>query len=30
MAGNGRSAPADLDEATPQSVFVEGRLLIVG
>jgi methyltransferase (TIGR00027 family) len=26
MAGNGRSAPADLDEATPQSVFVEGRL----
>jgi methyltransferase (TIGR00027 family) len=26
MAGNGRSAPADLDEATPQSVFVEARL----
>ncbi|MDT5241962.1 MAG: hypothetical protein QOD97_4160, partial [Mycobacterium sp.] len=26
MAGNGRSAPSDLDEAMPQSVFVEGRL----
>jgi methyltransferase (TIGR00027 family) len=26
MAGNGRTAPADLDDATPQSVFVEGRL----
>jgi methyltransferase (TIGR00027 family) len=26
MAGNGRSAPSDLDEAMPQSVFVDGRL----
>lgn len=26
MARNGRAAPADLDDATPQSVFVEGRL----
>jgi methyltransferase (TIGR00027 family) len=26
MACNGRFAPADLDEPTPQSVFVEGRL----
>jgi O-methyltransferase involved in polyketide biosynthesis len=26
MARNGRTAPADLDDATPQSVFVEGRL----
>jgi methyltransferase (TIGR00027 family) len=26
MTGNGRPAPADLDDATPQSVFVEGRL----
>jgi methyltransferase (TIGR00027 family) len=26
MAGNGRSAPSDLNEATPQSVFVDGRL----
>jgi methyltransferase (TIGR00027 family) len=26
MAGNGRSAPSDLDEAMPQSVFVEGLL----
>jgi hypothetical protein len=26
MARNGRFAPADLDEPTPQSVFVEGRL----
>jgi methyltransferase (TIGR00027 family) len=26
MARNGRCAPADLDDATPQSVFVQGRL----
>jgi methyltransferase (TIGR00027 family) len=26
MAGNGRSVPSDLDDGTPQSVFVEGRL----
>jgi O-methyltransferase involved in polyketide biosynthesis len=26
MAGNGRFAPADLDDPIPQSVFVEGRL----
>ena len=26
MAGNGRFAPSDLEDATPQSVFVEGRL----
>jgi O-methyltransferase involved in polyketide biosynthesis len=26
MAGNGRSVPSDLDDGTPQSDFVEGRL----
>jgi O-methyltransferase involved in polyketide biosynthesis len=26
MAGNGRLTPTDLEDATPQSVFVEGRL----
>jgi methyltransferase (TIGR00027 family) len=26
MAGNGRVAPSDLEDATPQSVFVEGQL----
>jgi methyltransferase (TIGR00027 family) len=26
MAGNGRFTPTDLEDATPQSVFVEGRL----
>jgi methyltransferase (TIGR00027 family) len=26
MAGNGRSVPSDLDDGTPQSIFVEGRL----
>jgi len=26
MAGNGRFTPTDLDDPTPQSVFVEGRL----
>jgi methyltransferase (TIGR00027 family) len=26
MAGNGRTAQSDLDDGTPQSVFVEGRL----
>ena len=26
MAGDGRFAPTDLEDATPQSVFVEGRL----
>ncbi|MCU1697297.1 MAG: methyltransferase [Mycobacterium sp.] len=26
MAGNERSVPSDLDDGTPQSVFVEGRL----
>jgi hypothetical protein len=26
MAGNGRFTPTDLEDPTPQSVFVEGRL----
>jgi O-methyltransferase involved in polyketide biosynthesis len=26
MAGNGRFTATDLEDATPQSVFVEGRL----